>query len=68
MIPTIIHESKKPTLTTSLMNSCTIAIVVIVYLTLNLWLSAIGAAILLLEWSIIAYQRHRLDSKEHGEK
>ncbi len=64
MIPTIIHPTKKPTLSTSLLNTCTIFVVVILYMTLNLWLSALGAFVLLLEWSILAYQRFRLDKKE----
>lgn len=63
LIPTITHPEKKPTLTTSLLNTVTILVVVLVYVTLHLVASAIGAAIMCIEWGILAYQRYALDKR-----
>lgn len=63
LIPTILHSSKKPTLSTSLVNTCTILFVVIVYWTLGLLASTLGAAAIGIEWGIIAYQRYWIDRR-----
>lgn len=64
LIPTILHPSEKPTLITSVINVFFIVIVVIVYATLNLLVSTLGAATIGFEWGILAYQRYLLDRAE----
>lgn len=61
LVPTIAHPSKKPTLSTALMTAPTIFVVVAIYFSLEFWFSMAAALILALEWSILAYQRWRLD-------
>lgn len=63
LIPSIVHPNEKPALVTSLMNVFFIVIVVIVYATLDLLVSTLGAATIGLEWGVLAYQRYMLDKE-----
>ncbi len=61
LVPTILHPTKKPAFITALVTAPTIFVVVYVYFSLELWWSMAAAFILATEWSILAYQRWRLD-------
>ena len=61
LIPTIMHPTKKPTFSTSFTNVMGIIVVALVYLSLDLWISALGAVFLGLGWLTLAVQRFRLD-------
>ena len=67
LIPTILHPTKKPTLATSFTNASVISLVVLVYATLGLLASTLGAITLGLEWGLLAYQRYALDRVGKGE-
>lgn len=60
---TILDKTRKPTLSTSLISSLGIYVIAFTFSTLELWWSALSAAIMATEWGIIAYQRYRLDRK-----
>ena len=63
LIPTIVDHEKKPTFSTSFLTMCTVFGVVVIYATLELWFSAAGASVLVLEWATLAVQRWRLDHR-----
>lgn len=63
MLPTLLGEDK-PALTTSIMNSVIVCIIVLTFVTLELWFSVITGAITASIWTILAVQKWRMDSKK----
>ena len=64
LVPTMLHENKKPTLSTAVMITLGVATASFVYFTLALWGSCVATFIHALQWAIIAYQRRKLDMME----
>lgn len=61
LVPTMLHEHKKPTLSTAILITAGVSISSLVYFTLAFWGSAIATTVHALQWAIVAYQRYRLD-------
>ncbi|MBI2610441.1 hypothetical protein HYW60_00680 [Candidatus Kaiserbacteria bacterium] len=64
LIPTILHPTNKPTLSTSLLTAAGNFTLALVYATLSLWNGALGGLAISIAWFILAIQRYRLDRKE----
>ena len=62
LIPTMLHDYKKPTLSTALMITAGVSTVSFVYFTLAFWSSALMTFVHALQWATIAYQRWQLDT------
>lgn len=56
LLPTIFHKHK-PSLTTSALTSILLTAVVVIFLTLHLWISAIGTGLGDLFWYILLFQK-----------
>lgn len=62
-LPTIFHPTHKPEITTSIFTALCIFGFAVVYFTLQFWFAMVMAAVLAMEWAIVAYQRHRLNKR-----
>lgn len=63
LIPYILSKDK-PALTTSLITALVIFIYTFLYSTLSLWLTAIAVTTTGVLWTILAYQKYRLDRRK----
>lgn len=61
LVPTILDKKHKPALSTCLLNGVGMAVLVAAYLSLNLWSSGIIAAVVGVQWFLLAMQRHLLN-------
>lgn len=61
LIPSIIHPTKKPTVSTSLPTACGLFVIAATYASLELWFSAGTAGAMAIGWTVLAYQRWKLD-------
>ena len=64
LIPTILHKTHKPALTSALLTSTCLVISTFTVASLGLTQAAIGNAVSTLAWFIILYQRWRLNRLE----
>lgn len=62
LIPTI-RGKQKPELSTSIVTGSILAVFVITYLSLNLWLSALSNVLTSGSWFLLAYQKYRQTKK-----
>ncbi len=63
MLPTLLGNDK-PALTTSALNAVIVSIIVLTFVTLELWFSVITGAITASIWAILAVQKWQIDSKK----
>ncbi|PIR82261.1 hypothetical protein COU20_03855 [Candidatus Kaiserbacteria bacterium CG10_big_fil_rev_8_21_14_0_10_59_10] len=62
LLPTVFHPEHKPAISTSLLTALGLYILAGTFATLSLYFSAIIAALVGATWSLLAYQRRRLDA------
>lgn len=67
MIPTI-RGDDKPALFTSLSSAIIVSVITFSLITLEMWLTAISAAMIMVAWSILAFQKYRIDRAEKAEE
>ena len=58
LIPTL-RGKEKPALSTSIVTSAVLAVFVLTYATLELWLSTIASAVIAVLWFVLAAQKYR---------
>ncbi|RJQ35091.1 hypothetical protein C4556_01075 [Candidatus Parcubacteria bacterium] len=63
VVPTILHPTQKPTLSTALMTAGCISTMAFVFASLHLWLAVTMAVVNAGLWGILAAQRYRLNQK-----
>lgn len=63
LVPSLLHPTEKPTLSTSLTTGIAIFVFAFTYATLGLWTSVVSSAMLGTAWLALAYQRWRLNSR-----
>lgn len=63
MLPTLLG-SDKPALATSILNAVIVSIIVLTFVTLELWFSVITGFITASIWAILAIQKWRIDTKK----
>jgi len=61
LMPTIMHATHKPTFLTSASTAIAVYIFVVTVATLDLWFTASLMLVNGLQWTILAYQRRKLD-------
>ena len=66
LIPTILHKEHKPAFSSALLTCLGLIITTITIASLGLWNTAIGTAVGTVVWSIILYQRWRLNKKQRS--
>ena len=64
LLPTVLHKTQKPTLSTSVMTAACICLMALVYATLSLWFATTMAFINALLWAILGFQRYRLNKRD----
>lgn len=64
IIPTLLHKTQKPTLTTSVLTGLCLSAIGFAYVTLDLLLAALPVGLMAASWFVLAYQRHRLNKQE----
>ena len=62
LLPSIFSKNK-PALSTSLMTAGMIFIYVFTYFSMSLWLTGISMGTTFICWTILAYQKYRMDKK-----
>lgn len=67
LIPSVLSKDK-PALSTSLMTGTVLAVYVIVYITLSLWMAAVSTFLVAAMWYTLAVQKIRLDRQGKEEK
>ena len=63
LIPSIIHPTNKPALSSSLMTAGGLFVIAGTFTTLGLWSSFFSCTAAGIAWSILAYQKWRLDKR-----
>jgi hypothetical protein len=63
LIPTLVSETEKPALWTSIGNSCVLALMASVYFSLSLWFAAVTTVGSFLCWVVLTVQTVRLRAK-----
>jgi type III secretory pathway component EscU len=63
MLPTLMGKDK-PALTTCILNACIVSVIVICFVTLELWFSVITGMLTASIWATLAVQKWRIDSKK----
>ena len=66
LLPSIFHDEHKPTVTTSCTTAAGLYVLTLVYATLAFWFSALMSAIIAVQWTILAFQRYRLNKRTQG--
>lgn len=62
LLPPILSKDK-PALLTSLITSVVLYLFALVYITLSLYFAAIAVAMTAIGWSVLTYQKYRLEKK-----
>lgn len=65
LLPTIFSTTQKPPISTSLVSGVGMWVLSATYFTLNLTVSTFSSFLLGALWIVVAYQRHRLNTKEN---
>lgn len=63
LLPSVFGKDK-PVLSTSLMSGTVVTIIAFTFVTLSLWLTAVGTALIAILWFILAYQKYSMDKKK----
>ena len=66
VVPTILHPTQKPTLSTALMTTGCTFTMMLVFASLHFWLAVTMAAVNTALWGTLAFQRHHLNQVERG--
>lgn len=62
LLPTILHKTHKPALSTAIFNTALLAILAGTFASLGLWMAAAVTTLSSGAWALLAYQRRRLNS------
>jgi hypothetical protein len=63
LIPTVLHRTQKPTLSTGILTGTALAVIAFTYVSMELWNSALASAFISAAWFLLAYQRYKLNKQ-----
>jgi len=66
LIPTVRHATHKPTMSTSVLTATGMFILSLTFATLALWFATLMSAVIGALWTILAYQRYRLNVRDRN--